>query len=66
MKFETYLFYKKCGLILPEIHVFRQYKGIVRVTSSDPPYKDGNARFKTVHLKPYNLISNVEYFCFSR
>ena len=51
MKFETYLFYKKSGLIVPEIHLLGQYKGIVRVILSDSPCKDGNARFKTVHLK---------------
>ena len=27
-------------------------KGTVRVSSSDPPYKDGNARLTTVPLKP--------------
>ena len=29
-------------------------KGTVSVISSDPPWKDGNARFTTVHLKAYS------------
>ena len=35
------------------------FKGTVSVISSDPPWKDGNARFTTVPLKPKS-DQNVE------
>ena len=36
------------------------YKGTVSVISSEPPCKDGNARFTMVPLTRVYLISNVE------
>ena len=50
-------------LVLPGILVTilnnTQLKGTVRLISSDPPCKDGNAWYTTVPLKPF-LINNVE------
>ena len=37
---------------------FLVYKGTVDGTSSDPPFKDGTARFTTVTLKP---LSDEKY-----
>ena len=36
-------------------------KGTIRIFSSDPPCKDGNARFTTVSLN-LSLMKNVEHF----
>ena len=38
------------------IHLFSYIKGNISVILSDPPCKDGNARFTMVTLKPYSDI----------
>ena len=40
------------------------FKGTVSVISSDPPWKDGNARFTTVPLKPKSDQKCGRYRCF--
>ena len=37
-------------------------KGTVSIISSDPPYKDGNARFITEILKPKFIQTSGRYF----
>ena len=50
--------------ILPYFH----FKGTVSVVSSDPPCKDGNARFTTVPLTPksdLNVVFLIRKVCIS-